>query len=314
MQIYYQNVRGMRTKLRDLLLSVSDCDYDVIVFSETWLNQDIHDSELGMDGYNIYRKDRSELTSLKCWGGGVMIAVRGCYQSFLIINEQESVEHIFVSVCSGSEKMIVGAVYLPQPLSVDTVQAHCSAIDSLLQRYPKHDLCLLGDYNLPNVNWINDDLGVRASRDNREVVKLLSDCFAYNQLFQVNSISNSNNVMLDLVFVHDKLVNVNIANECLLPCDQHHPALTIEVPRSSRNSDLQYDTYSYNFKAADYAMLNDFFKRVSQQMKFYGSINVPEVYLFWPLFYFTAAFLLYSRFCKQSHYEGSLLDTFNLLI
>ena len=43
---------------------------DVIIATETWLDQTISDSELECDGYNIYRLD--------CWkgmGGGDMIAV-----------------------------------------------------------------------------------------------------------------------------------------------------------------------------------------------------------------------------------------------
>lgn len=44
--VYYQNVRGLRTKLIDLRMaqSVSSVIYDVIIVVETWLNDGIADS------------------------------------------------------------------------------------------------------------------------------------------------------------------------------------------------------------------------------------------------------------------------------
>lgn len=46
--IYYQNVRGLSTKLNVLLYSIAVTDYDVIVFTETWFNMNVGDLELGL--------------------------------------------------------------------------------------------------------------------------------------------------------------------------------------------------------------------------------------------------------------------------
>ena len=46
LSFYYQNVRGLRTKCLELYIPSLACVYDFIVFSETWLNSSIYDSEL----------------------------------------------------------------------------------------------------------------------------------------------------------------------------------------------------------------------------------------------------------------------------
>ena len=58
--IYYENVRGLRTKL-DLVknnIKILTPKPDIIILTETWFCQDINDNEIGILGYNIVRKDR----------------------------------------------------------------------------------------------------------------------------------------------------------------------------------------------------------------------------------------------------------------
>lgn len=44
--MYYQNVNGLRSKVNEFYLSVISCDYDIIVLTETFLNKSILDAEL----------------------------------------------------------------------------------------------------------------------------------------------------------------------------------------------------------------------------------------------------------------------------
>ena len=46
-------------------------DADVVIGTESWLTEDISDSEVFPPGYKIYRRDRSDRT-----GGGVFLAVK----------------------------------------------------------------------------------------------------------------------------------------------------------------------------------------------------------------------------------------------
>lgn len=44
--MYYQNVRGLRTKTKDFKLSSTGCSFDIIALTETGLNSTIYDGEL----------------------------------------------------------------------------------------------------------------------------------------------------------------------------------------------------------------------------------------------------------------------------
>ena len=43
---YYQNVRGLNTKLPEIYNALASCHYDIIAFSETFLNDSVHNSEI----------------------------------------------------------------------------------------------------------------------------------------------------------------------------------------------------------------------------------------------------------------------------
>lgn len=75
LRIYYQNVRGLRTKIDDFFPAVSDQDYDVVVLTETWLDKAIHSAQLFGEHYTVYRTDRNPGNSHKTRGGGVLVAV-----------------------------------------------------------------------------------------------------------------------------------------------------------------------------------------------------------------------------------------------
>lgn len=75
--IYYQNVRGLRTKTCDFYIATSDCDYDVIALTETGLIPSISDCEIfNLNDFVVNRCNRSVLNSKKESGGGVLVAVR----------------------------------------------------------------------------------------------------------------------------------------------------------------------------------------------------------------------------------------------
>lgn len=78
LNIYYENVDGLTQmgKMRDLSISTTAADYDVITISETWLDSTIFNQEFISNDYVVFRKDRqqSSIDASKC--GGVLIAVR----------------------------------------------------------------------------------------------------------------------------------------------------------------------------------------------------------------------------------------------
>ena len=110
---FYQNVRGLKTKLKDFFMSVSSGVYSVIIITETWLDDDINDNELFSNQYIVYRKDRSLNTSEKKWGGGVLIAVNKSLKSKILPISDPSIEEVWISVQFEDLQVCVGTVYIP---------------------------------------------------------------------------------------------------------------------------------------------------------------------------------------------------------
>ena len=98
LKLYYQNVRGLRTKLDKFALASASCTNDVIALTETSLHSSIFDCELfDSSDFFVYRCDRSIVNSESDVGGGVLIAVRSAIRSELVtVPGNEGVEMVLV--------------------------------------------------------------------------------------------------------------------------------------------------------------------------------------------------------------------------
>ena len=76
-------MRGLRTKIDPFYLAVSEAEYDVIVLTETWLDDRIYSAQLFGSLYTVFRTDRSQLNSRKSRGGGVLIAASTKLTSYI---------------------------------------------------------------------------------------------------------------------------------------------------------------------------------------------------------------------------------------
>lgn len=76
LQLYYQNVRGLNYKTDTFVAAISDCDYDIICLTETWLSDEVGSTEFFNTNYVVYRCDRKfgVVHATREWG--VLLAVR----------------------------------------------------------------------------------------------------------------------------------------------------------------------------------------------------------------------------------------------
>lgn len=104
LKIYYQNFRGLKTKTKDLYLATSLGDYDVIVGTETWLDDSVYDNELFCNNYHMYRRDRQSTSLAGKSGGGVLVAVSIKYHSKKMSHYESTGEDLWISVKTSSDK------------------------------------------------------------------------------------------------------------------------------------------------------------------------------------------------------------------
>lgn len=82
--IYYQNVRGLRSKQKQFFANSSTLDYTIVVLTETWLNSTFFSVEYFNNSFVVYRTDRESTGSILQLGGGTLIAVPVTFASSLI--------------------------------------------------------------------------------------------------------------------------------------------------------------------------------------------------------------------------------------
>ena len=106
--ISHLNVRGLRSCLDELRLLLKNQTIDVFSISESWLNINICDEELQIEGYNLIRKDRSYANDQRCHGevhhGGVGATLSRLRTKFWVVKGRQMVKKI-LSRCVVCKKL-----------------------------------------------------------------------------------------------------------------------------------------------------------------------------------------------------------------
>lgn len=245
--IYYQNVRGLRTKLRELTSGLPAHTADIYALTETWLCEGINDQELGFRNLNVFRTDRSSETSNKGIGGGVLLAVKKSILAYKVATKCKSIESVYVAIRIKGCQLVVGNVYLPPKCSMETISNFIEELDEVRSHFSNSEILLCGDFNLRNLIW-QTDLHLDSSTVHTEQSETLySALYFYHNLKQHSSIRNCNNVQLDLVFSNIEKIIVNDSLDPLpIQIDTHHPPLDVSVILSLKKKNSNYNEYATN--------------------------------------------------------------------
>lgn len=147
--IYYQNVRGIRTKLDSLRTTIPLFSCDLFAFTETWLFAGVFTPEIGFSDHDVFRCDRSVSTSNYSRGGGVLLAVRRNLRCSQINTRNSTIEHVCVKFKLHSELIIIGNFYIPPYASIHQYTEMCQILEDLVFLFPLAKIIVLGDFNMP---------------------------------------------------------------------------------------------------------------------------------------------------------------------
>lgn len=289
--VYYQNVNGLLSKRNRVYAEILAANFEIYAFTETALNESIKSSEIFPQQFSVYRCDRSSKTSDKQCKGGTLIAVTNKFTSELIsTGENEGCEHLWVKISSEKRNLIIGCVYIP-PNSNSTkyIMNMNYAKESIIKTNSDSTVILLGDFNLPNLNWERTDefsntyIPMNTSSEAEEIT--IDSCHEMG-LNQINYHRNDNGRLLDLLWTNDPdQCTCNICPNHLLENETHHKAITVELSFHVKNTIDQGSESYLDFIKADYDKINNdlmsvdwerIFGKNSTEKKiqnFYGIIN-----------------------------------------
>ncbi|CAH0730476.1 unnamed protein product, partial [Brenthis ino] len=280
LNIYYQNFRGINTKLDDIRLATLRTNYDLIVATETWLNESVMDSELFSEDFNIYRRDRQSTKLSTKRGGGVLFAVSKKYISRRIEHYESAHEDLWINIKlnnSGmSKNILVCVLYLPPPVVPNTLNLILDNISSNLQSY-QGEVLILGDFNLGFTDWscdINNCNSVTPRNYGNLLGYALIDFISLHNLTQYNCIRNDNGRVLDLVLANFDNIKVSKSLDVLSKLDPHHPPLDVEIIQQSNSCLNSIPFATHAFKKADYNKVNSELRRIDWVFEFRCSNDV----------------------------------------
>ncbi len=253
-EIYYQNVNGLRTKS----VSVSEFVASSIVnyvycLTETWLNVSCSSCDYFPQSYSVYRNDRVSMTGADVRGGGVLIAVPGHLYSVRRFDLEVDDYCVWVQISSPDRNLLVGVFYMPPGLSLEKFKRPFDILESGISKF-NGDVYLLGDFNLPHVNWPLLDCShgtpVIASK-----FMTLSTSVSFLGLRQCNGIANRFGVYLDLVFSNAPQCEIIHPDFYCVAEDIFHPVLTFNLDMPHVTSTCSSDPPSkFNFSKGDYPL------------------------------------------------------------
>ena len=285
---YYQNTRGLRTKVEDFYVAAYDAESDVIVLTETWLNDEILSSQLFSQRYTVYRKDRDSIRSGKSRGGGVLIAVSNrLTSSRCTVRVDDDIEQLWINVNRDGRKIHIGVAYVPPDLAgeVTVIGRLINSIEAVVNSSAMSDVHMMfGDFNQPGLTWSNSGAAnfmfpdPHKSRFSTSSVAFLDGLTLLN-FKQLNAIRNVNGRTLDLLFVDEEVALCCKLSESVEPLsrvDPQHPPFiaTLFCNAPTHFEDLD-DNREFDFKKADFDSLNEAISAVDWS-QLYETTNVNE--------------------------------------
>lgn len=109
LKICHINAQSLNNKIDEFRLLFEHSDIDMICISETWFLPDINSNVYNLNGYRLFRSDRTTN------GGGVAIYTKAsiiCKQKYKN-DVGDNIEYIMIEISNDSEKLLVGTVYRP---------------------------------------------------------------------------------------------------------------------------------------------------------------------------------------------------------
>ena len=148
---YYSNVQSIRNKFNEFTDSADNYKPLIIGITETWLSEEVKDSEIEIANYDIFRCDR-----LEGKGDGSIMYIHNCLQSVACqeldnIGFQDSVWRIIQ--LKNNDKLLVGVVYRSPSSSNINNDKLFQVFHNAASKQGVTPVMIMGDFSMPEIKW-----------------------------------------------------------------------------------------------------------------------------------------------------------------
>ncbi len=259
-------------KLRDLHNLVYSSDCDILAVTETWLTPRVSDNELIPAGYSIHRLDRSNNKT----GGGVLIAVKNSLPS-TTYTTGVSAEIIGVNITLRQNyNVLFLCCYKPPNADNNVFIKNLNLVLSeAANKFSK--ICLLGDFNFPNIKWHDDGTPEPKSHHDISFCDALKN-FSFLQMNTLPSTCHGN--VLDLIFTNFTKsfdIHVDYDNEF---CTDHR-VLNFTLPIVSAPPKSATVRWKLNYKRANWVAIEKSLVTSELNQNVTEATNINEALSIW---------------------------------
>ena len=240
----YTNAQSVLNKLNELSAYVADSKPDIILITETWCNGTINDADLTIPGYQLepeLRRDRDD--TVNGLGGGLLVYSRNGLKilPFDIQEDNGLHQHVCFKILTKKEPLNVILVYRPPTTSKENTEK----LYDLLRRMPKNT-ALIGDINIPHINW--EEMNATGARGQDLLNVVLEEELEQLVLFPTHDKGN----ILDLLLTNMANNVVSVTEDGKLGRSDHCIITTeFKVPKLERKEKKK----SPNWNKADHGGL-----------------------------------------------------------
>lgn len=289
LKIYFQNVRGLNTKT-NIKSDISAANYDIIVFNETWLQDDFFSAEIFDESFTVFRSDRNLASTGKSRGGGCLIAIKNNI-SAIRLNEWENdlpFENVWlqINLNHSHKKLFINTSYITPNTKHNIYKTYFDHYTSIIcNSHPNSEFVILGDFNMNQIAWLKTGcISIPFMYDGPTAADFVS-LMEITNMKQLNHIHNTNGRILDIVLVNFENATLSAA-EPLSRIDTHHPPLYIEIKDVNIKFMKTLKSPKINFYKLNYEQISKEIDKIdwnsllhtndidSAVNRFYGQINV----------------------------------------
>jgi hypothetical protein len=155
---YYTNASSVIGKIHELREFIKNSNIDLIGITESWCHEKIGDAEVQIDGFNLFRGDRTDERDsgeLKR-GGGVILYVRDSLKS---VPCSEMNRHKFkemtwsVVTLENNNKLLVGVIYRSPYSNEANNEELLNVLKQSIIVNCINQILIMGDFNYPEISY-----------------------------------------------------------------------------------------------------------------------------------------------------------------
>ena len=199
------NAQSLKHKMDELRNLVKEHKPHVVGITETWRKNEIGDETFQLEGYNMYRNDREDKTYKFGWGTLLYVNKKLGQRECKPFNCKsfESSTWCWITPKQG-KKVLVGCVYRSTSSSTANDINMLSAINIASDMAGGNRLLLLGDFNVPKINWKTKKLEAGAKAIEREFLECVNENILYQHVTVPTRFRGNERSTLDLILTHEE--------------------------------------------------------------------------------------------------------------